>query len=170
MIASFVVSIIAFQTIPQRFAAGDPNADATIMIVTVIVSTIVWLTVTFATSPEPDSVLESFYRRVRPGGRGWRRVAEKAGFGAEGIEGGGLAWSNWIAGIIAVYSTLFGIGKLIFGQTMTGIIMLAIALVAFLWISRSFRGAGSSGAGAETDRSVLSRAQAAETAAAAALP
>jgi hypothetical protein len=138
------------------------------MIVTVIASTIVWLTVTYATSPEPDEVLESFYRRVRPGGRGWTRIAEKTGFGREGIEGGPLAWSNWIAGIVAVYSTLFGIGKLIFSQTLTGIIMLVIAAAAFAWIARSFRGEGSSGAGAETDRSVLSRAQAAETAAAAA--
>ena len=170
MIASFVVSIIAFQTIPQRFAPGDPNADATIMIVTVIVSTIVWVSVTYMTSPEPDAILESFYRRVRPGGRGWKRIAEKTGHGGEGIEGGALAWTNWIAGIVAVYATLFGIGKLIFSETMTGIIMLAVAAAAFAWIARSFRGEGSSGAGAETDRSVLSRAQAAETAAAAALP
>jgi hypothetical protein len=40
------------------------------MIVTVLVSTVVWLTVTFMTSPEPDSILESFYTRVRPGGPG----------------------------------------------------------------------------------------------------
>jgi hypothetical protein len=122
------------------------------------------------TSPEPDEILESFYRRVRPGGRGWRRIAVKAGFGEEGIEGGALPWTNWIAGIVAVYSTLFGIGKLVFGETMVGLALLVIALAAFAWISRSFRGAGSSGAGAETDRSVASRAQAAETAAAAALP
>ena len=38
-----------------------------------------------------------------------------------------------------MYSTLFGIGKLIFGATMEGLVMLAIALVAFLWIARSFR-------------------------------
>ena len=65
-------------------------------------------------------VLESFYRRVRPGGPGWRRVSERTGFGREGIPGGALAWTNWIAGIVAVYSTLFGIGKIIFGQTMAG--------------------------------------------------
>lgn len=147
MITSFVVSTIAFQTVPQRFAKGDPNADATIMLLTVVVSTVVWLTVTFLTKPEPDAVLESFYRRVRPGGRGWRRVAQKAGFGAEGIEGGALAWSNWIAGIVAVYSSLFGIGKLIFGETMLGLAMMALALACFAWIARSFRGSGSGGAG-----------------------
>jgi Na+/proline symporter len=111
-----------------------------------------------------------FYQRVRPGGRGWRRIAEKAGFGAEGIEGGVLPWTNWIAGIVAVYSSLFGIGKLIFGETTRGLIMLAIAAVALWWISRSFREMGVGG----EDRSALSRQQAKETQdaidAAAALP
>ena len=147
MITSFVVSIIAFRTVPQRFAPGDPNADATIMVVTVAASTVVWLGVTFMTSPEPDSVLEAFYRRVRPGGPGWRRISEKAGFGREGIPGGALAWSNWIAGIVAVYSTLFGIGKLIFGDIVPAVVMLAVAAAAFYWISRSFREDGQGGAG-----------------------
>jgi SSS family solute:Na+ symporter len=139
MVCSFIVSGIAFQTVPQHFAPGDPNSDATIMLITVAVSTVVWLSVTYMTAPVPDDVLEAFYRRVRPGGPGWRRISEKAGFGREGIPGGALAWTNWIAGIVAVYSTLFGIGKLIFGATTEGLIMLAIALVAFLWIARSFR-------------------------------
>jgi len=139
MIASFVVSTICFQVVPGRFAKGDPNADATIMLITVLVSTVIWLTVTFMTSPEPDSILDSFYKRVRPGGPGWKRVAERAGFGAEGIEGGILPWTNWIAGIVAVYTTLFGIGKIIFGETMVGLILLLVAGAAFTWISRSFR-------------------------------
>jgi Na+/proline symporter len=142
MIASFVVSLVAFQVIPGRFPEGDPRADSVIMLVTVAVSTVVWLTVTFMTKPESDEVLVNFYRRVRPGGAGWRRIAEKAGFGAEGIEGGWIPWSNWIAGIVAVYSSLFGIGKLIFGQTGVGVAMLAVAAACFAWIARSFRDSG----------------------------
>ncbi len=147
MVTSFVVSAIAFRVVPGRFPPGHPNADATIMLVTVAVSTVVWITVTFATSPEPDSVLESFYRRVRPGGPGWRRIARQAGFEREGISGGALAWTNWIAGIVAVYCTLFGIGKIIFGQTMAAVILLAVAAAAFAWIARSFREEGPGGAG-----------------------
>ena len=145
MVASLITSLIAFQTIPQRFAAGDPNADATIMLVTVAVSTVVWVSVTYLTAPEPDSVLEPFYRRVRPGGAGWSRISQQTGFGREGIAGGALAWTNWIAGVVAVYATLFGIGKLIFGDFLAGIIMLAIAAGAFAWIAKSFRQDGSEG-------------------------
>jgi hypothetical protein len=41
--------------------------------------------------------------------------------------------------VIAVYATLFGIGKVIFGEWLTGSVLLTIALVAFAWIARSFR-------------------------------
>ena len=139
MIASFVFSLLALRFIPGRFAPGDPNADAWVMIVTVVLSTIVWLTVTFLTAPEPEAKLESFYRRVRPGGPGWARVSERAGFGRESIPGGALAWTNWIAGVIAVYSSLFGIGRLIFGDLGAGLGLLALAVAAFAWIARSFR-------------------------------
>jgi hypothetical protein len=105
----------------------------------VVLSTVVWLTVTFMTSPEPAGVLDSFYKRVRPGGPGWATVSTRLGYGRESTPGGALAWTNWIAGIIAVYATLFGIGKLIFGEFMTGGIMLVVAALAFAWIARSFQ-------------------------------
>ena len=140
MVASFVVSLaLMFFWVPGRFAAGDPIADAWVMILTVLASTAVWLTVTFVMPPEPEEKLESFYARVRPGGPGWRRVSEKMGLGQEPIPGGALAWTNWIAGIIAVYTSLFGIGKLVFGHLGLGIGLLAVAAAAFAWIARSFR-------------------------------
>ena len=139
MVSSFIVSLLAIKLLKPRFPAGDLRADAWVMLVTVAVSTVVWLVVTFATKPEPDRVLEAFYRRVRPGGPGWAVVSERIGFGRESIPGGALAWTNWIAGIVAVYSSLFGIGKLILGNVLPGLVMLAIAVIAFSWIARSFR-------------------------------
>jgi Na+/proline symporter len=139
MIASFVVSVTAINMIKPRFPAGDLRADAWVMLVTVAISTVVWLGVTFATKPEPDRVLEAFYRRVRPGGPGWATVSTKIGFGRESIPGGALAWTNWIAGIVAVYSSLFGIGKIVLGNLVPGLVMLVIAAIAFAWIARSFR-------------------------------
>jgi Na+/proline symporter len=139
MVVSFLASLVFMNVIPPKFAAGDPNADAWIMICTVAVTTVTWIVATFLTKPEPDAVLDAFYRRVRPGGAGWRRVAERLGYGRESIPGGALAWTNWIAGIVAVYSTLFGLGKLVFGQLGMGLGLLAVAVVAFAWIARSFR-------------------------------
>jgi len=139
MLASFIVSLVTIVTVKGRFPDGDLRGDAWVMLITVAVSTIVWLAVTFLTAPEPDSTLNAFYERVRPGGPGWRRVSDRLGYGGETIPGGALAWTNWLAGIIAVYASLFGVGKLIFGEYMTGTIMLVVAVLAFLWIARAFR-------------------------------
>jgi hypothetical protein len=139
MVASLVVSAAVFKPIHARFPAGDLRADAWVMLLTVGATTLVWLMVTFMTSPEPDATLEAFYKRVRPGGPGWSQVSKRLGYGRESIPGGALAWTNWIAGIVAVYTTLFGIGKLIFGETMAGALLLVIAAAAFAWIARSFQ-------------------------------
>jgi len=139
MVVSFLASLVFMRIIPPRFPAGDPNATAWIMISTVAVTTVAWIATTFLTSPEPAAKLDSFYRRVRPGGPGWAQVSERLGYGREQIPGGALAWTNWIAGIIAVYATLFGLGKLVFGQLGAGFGLLLIAAAAFAWIARSFR-------------------------------
>jgi Na+/proline symporter len=122
MIGSLVISTIAMHTILPRFAAGDPNADAWVMVVTVGATTVIWLVVTMLTPKEPAQVLDAFNKRVRPQETHW-----------------GVAWANWVAGIVAVYASLFGIGKLIFGETGAGLGLLALAIVAFAWIGRSFR-------------------------------
>jgi Na+/proline symporter len=147
MIASLVISVGAIWLMNGhawwleggRFPAGDLRTDAWVMLITVTLSTLIWLSVTYATAPEPESKLESFYQRVRPGGPGWRRISDRLGYSGESIPGGALAWANWLAGIIAVYATLFGIGKLVFGETTTGFVMLAVAALAFAWIARAFR-------------------------------
>src|SRR5207244_9896388 len=70
MIASFVLSLLAFAFVKPLFAPNDPNAQAVVMLVTVVGSTIVWVIATLATAPESETVLHAFYRRVRPGGPG----------------------------------------------------------------------------------------------------
>lgn len=142
MIASLIVSLVLW------FGVGldpdDPTQWAYIMLATVGASTVVWLTVTFATAPEDDKVLRAFYLRVRPGGRGWRRVAETVGLGGEPIDGGPLNWTNWIAGVVSVYSSLFGVGQILFGATGRGITLLVVAALCFAWIARNLRPSRSS--------------------------
>src|SRR3954468_9853455 len=114
MIMSAVISLSAHPFIVRGYAhPDDPRAVAVTMLVTIISTTLAWLAVTYLTKPEPDETLNAFYLRVRPGGPGWAHVSKRLGLGRESTPGGALAWTNWLAGIIAVYSTLFGIGKLI---------------------------------------------------------
>jgi hypothetical protein len=121
-------------------AADTSSGDyALAMVVTVGISTLVWVTVTLLTPPEPDHVLDAFYRRVRPGGPGWRRVAERLGYGDDKIPGGALSWVNWIAGVAAVYSSLFGLGAVLTGRPLAGGLYGAVAVASFLLIHRNLR-------------------------------
>jgi Na+/proline symporter len=139
MIASLIVSLMAPQFVRGMFSEGDPRIDSVVLVITVAASLLVWVTVTMLTKPEDPRILEAFYRRVRPGGPGWATISTRLGYGREAIPGGALAWTNWIAGVIAVYASLFGIGKVLFGEYGTGFGLLALAVVAFAWIARSFR-------------------------------
>jgi hypothetical protein len=109
------------------------------MLITVLVTTVVWLTVTFLTPAETDVTLDRFYRQVRPGGPGWRRVAERLGFKGDTIPGGALSWVNWIAGLAAVYASVFAVGALVTGAPVRGLAYGALAIAAFLLIQRNLR-------------------------------
>ncbi len=137
MVASGVISL----TLQFGFglSEADPTEFAWLMLITVALSTVVWVAVTFLTSPTPDAKLVSFYRRVRPGGRGWRRISALAGYPGEAMDGGMLNWTNWVAGVTAVYATLFGTGRILFGDAVQGLLLLLVAIAAFAWISRNLR-------------------------------
>jgi Na+/proline symporter len=97
-------------------------------------TTIAWLAVTLLTKAESDAHLVAFYRRVRPGGPGWSRIARLAG-GPPPERVGGSA-IDWIAGTILIYATLFGVGRLILGPALEGVPYLAVASLAAMVIYR----------------------------------
>ena len=106
----------------------DPNATAEVLLVTVPVTTVVWITVTFLTKPESAETLVRFYERVRPSAFGWKAVARSAQV-APGVEPLGVNLIDWIAGCGLVYGALFGIGKLILGNLTAACVYLGIATV-----------------------------------------
>jgi peptidoglycan/LPS O-acetylase OafA/YrhL len=112
---------------------------AVTMLITVLVTTVVWLGVTFATKPETEVTLDRFYERVRPGGLGWRAVSRRLGFGDDPIPGGALAWVNWVAGLAAVYCAVVSLGDLLVGSKPRGLLYGAVAIAAFALIMRNLR-------------------------------
>jgi Na+/proline symporter len=142
MAASLVLSLALWRG--PGLNADDPRQWAYIVLATTAGSTVVWLAVTFMTAPESSEVLERFYRRVRPGGRGWAPVSAALGLGGEPIDGGPLNWTNWLAGVAAVYSSLFGVGSWIFGQRLRAAGLLVLAAACFVWIARNLRPARAS--------------------------
>jgi Na+/proline symporter len=126
-IAAFVISI-AMQTI-GGLDSDQPRDFAIVMLVTVALTSVVWITVTFLTRPESDATLVAFYTRTHPGMLGWRRIAALA----PGVQGDTSGWRNlidWIAGCALVYGILFGVGKVLLHETAAGIPLLAMAVIA----------------------------------------
>src|SRR5207302_1215176 len=76
MIAAFVVSVL-LQTV-GGLDSDLPLDFAHIVLITVAVTTVVWLAVTFLTRPESEATLVAFYRRTRPSRMGWGPVAARA--------------------------------------------------------------------------------------------
>jgi Na+/proline symporter len=127
MATAFVVSL----TLQLVFglSSADPYGFAYIMLITVGITTVVWLAVTFLTAPEPMEKLLSFYRLVRPAPALWKPVARMA---PDVPPSQDLAYNllDWLAGCVLIYGALFGIGKIILKDYGLGFLFLGIGLAA----------------------------------------
>ena len=92
-----------------------------------VVSTIVWVVVTFKTSPVSQQHLVTFFKRVRPGGW-WKPVEQHAG-GVVGLQVGWLEVVSWALGVATIFLSLFGIGWLFLGSYLKGFISVSVATV-----------------------------------------
>jgi solute:Na+ symporter, SSS family len=126
MIAAFVTSLAVRFGFHLR--EGEPKEFALTVLITVAVTTAVWLAVTFLTRPEPEDILLAFYRRVRPSAALWGPVARKA-TDIVPRKDGLFNLMDWICGVLMIYAFLFGAGKIIFGQIALGLALAAAGLV-----------------------------------------
>jgi len=133
MISAFVVSLTL--QLALGLDSDQPKQFAWIMIVTVAITTAVWLAVTYLTKPEPQETLTSFYRRTRPSRTGWAPIAALAP--DVKVTSSGLAnLLDWVAGCVLVYGVLFGVGKLLLHETAPGLLLLGLAAVGGFVIYR----------------------------------
>jgi len=133
MITAFAVSLtlqLAF-----HMDSDDPIGFAHIMLITVGITTVVWLATTFLTAPEPMEKLVEFYRRVHPWTGGWAPVAKQA---PEIRPTSDTVYNlvDWLCGCVLIYGWLFGIGKIILEDYATGFVFLAVGLAAGFVIYR----------------------------------
>ncbi len=99
-------------------------------------TSIVWLTVTFLTKPTDEKTLFAFYRKVHPGGIGWKVISSKLP-DVKSDTGFGLMFFNWFLGVVLIYSSLFGIGKLLFGDYLMAILFIFLAILSGFIIFRN---------------------------------
>lgn len=104
MVGAFLVALLL--DFGLGWDASTSSGFAAILMVNTIATTILWVSVTACTRPEPQERLLEFLEATGTGGPGWHRVnpnARHLQFGSRLV--------GWVAGLMLVYGLLFGIGE-----------------------------------------------------------
>ncbi len=97
----------------------------------VLVTTSIWLIITFVTPSDDTDTLVKFYNKTKPGGPGWNIIKNNSGISNEK--------EGWIVprgiicmiiGCISIYSALFSTGYFIYGEINSGLIFLLITIIS----------------------------------------
>ena len=113
----------------------DPLAPSAQIVASVAVTTAGWLAVTLATPPADRATLQRFYDKIRPLGRGWRRVVDaEAGRDRAGTVTAALL--AWFLGCVTVYGVLFGTGYVLYGRPSPAVLAFGAAAGAGTWLIR----------------------------------
>jgi Na+/proline symporter len=137
MIASGLISVLLTFTSLGEIMFGENAIFPEYMKFPFVVfsSSIIWLTVTFLTKPEKKEVLYLFYKKIQPGGPGWNKIIKNAQKENMEIVSGKEKWSvpngilGLIMGCIAIYSCMFAVGNLIYGNYEMTLFLVAIMLI-----------------------------------------
>ncbi|MAJ83133.1 MAG: Na+:solute symporter [Flavobacteriaceae bacterium] len=98
----------------------------------VLITTFVWVTVTFMTKPDDDETLIKFYEKTNPGGPGWKRIKKISKLINKNEE------KEWIVprgilcmilGCFAIYSALFSTGYFLYGELSNGFVFLTSTMI-----------------------------------------
>jgi SSS family solute:Na+ symporter len=134
MAASFVTAV-GFE-FAKRGGAEIPMHHS--LLITVGVTTVVWIAAAILGPRTDEKVLESFYRLVRPAGPGWARVRAATGLGPS-PDSLPTALVGWIAGVFLVYAALFGVGAALMGKAGAAQLWLVIGVASAFVVARVLR-------------------------------
>ena len=94
------------------------------------------------TQPESKEVLQSFYKKIQPGGPGWKKVVEEAKSENNDVTKGEGKWSvpsgitAMLLGVVLVYTIMFATGHWIYGKTSSALVLTGVALVSGFLLTR----------------------------------
>jgi len=142
MIVSFIVAFYIEIVHTKLGFAPIPAYES--LLIGVGITTVAWLAITFLTKPTDDETLRKFYQLVRPGGIGWNKflarlekdgnpITEKATRGDLP-----LGILCMIAGVFAVYGTVFASGYYLYGKWIPAIIATLIAGLSTVFLIKKW--------------------------------
>ena len=113
-IVAMVASLITAVAVPKLM----PGAGfATVTLVQVGITTVMWLITAFVGPKTDRATLISFVQKVKPAGPGWTDIRAAAGIsdGEVAVENRiGAAFVGWISGCVVIWSSLFAIGSFLY--------------------------------------------------------
>ncbi len=111
----------------------------------VLITSIIWISVTFLTKPETNSTLFNFYRIIQPGGPGWKKTIEDAKSESQEIVTDKQPWSvpsgilAMILAMILVYSIMFATGYYIYGDYNYAIALSGLAIISAYFLIKVWK-------------------------------
>jgi solute:Na+ symporter, SSS family len=124
----------------QAAAFVAPFKEWQELVIGVVITTVVWVTVTFLTAPADHKTLVNFLKTVQPSGPGWKKILDQARADGEIIDTDlrnnnfPLAIACMFAGCLAIYSALFATGYWIYSQYLPASLLGGVAMVSMLFI------------------------------------
>lgn len=135
MVVSFAVSVVLL--VLSKQGAGLSTHVA--LLVTIAITTTSWIATAFIAPQTDREVLIDFYRRVRPFGPGWAPIRQAAGVSPSAEAAGEnmpMALLGWTAGCAAVWSSLFAVGSVLYGEYGRAAALIAVFIVSGLVLVR----------------------------------
>ena len=143
MIISFLVALYLQIIHPMiGFEIISPENQ---LIIGVSITTFSWVVVTLITQPEDQETLRSFYKKIQPGGFGWKKVVDQAAKDGVNIIGKKEAWDVpngiicMILGSMFIYSILFSIGYFIYAKYMFAFLLLFVSVISLFFLQKAWR-------------------------------
>ena len=139
MIVSFLVALGFEFLFPNNLSVEEK------LIIGVTITTICWFAVTLITPPSNIETLQNFYKKIQPGGPGWKKIIDISESNGIKIVGKKEKWDVptgilcMVFGSISVYSILFGIGYILYSQTTTGLIFILISVVSIFILMKFWK-------------------------------
>ncbi|MFT6872618.1 MAG: SSS family solute:Na+ symporter [Roseivirga sp.] len=142
MVVSFIVALVLnVERISPAFLFELPSEYK--LLLSVGITTVAWVAVTFMTKPTDHKTLASFFNLVKPYGNGWNKFKQIAKTEKIDLkEGTGRLSIDILAmflGIIIVYSALFSTGMFIYGNMTNGMILLSVTLVSSILLKKTWK-------------------------------
>ncbi|MDH5716157.1 MAG: Na+:solute symporter [Spirochaetia bacterium] len=109
---------------------------ALLIIINTLITTFVWVAVTYMTKPEDETLLKKFVEKIKPEGPGWKNFQTKEQSSLKPLFN---KFYLWAAGCIFVLSFLFGMGKFIFKEYTDAFIFLMLLLFSGFIINKKMK-------------------------------